>query len=373
MTASILILGGGVGGTIVANRLARALRPGEANVTLIDSQDSHVYQPGWLYLPLNREKPEALTRPISSLLDRRVQFINGTAGAIDLMRRTVQVNGTLFVFDFLVLATGARLDPGRVPGIESAYHFYDAENALRLRNALEIADRGRIVIGPSRKLYKCPPAPLEFTLLLDDYLRRRRVRDRFELVYVYPFSEVFHFKAIAKIISPLLERRGIQAVTNFNVKEFRGHKIFSHEGGSVSFDLAIIVPPHRVSTAIEESGLAPGGWVSVDPANLRVKGEENIYALGDVTDLAIPKTGAVAHGQARFVVQGILGQLRGQGDAGSYEGRGMCLIETGGGRATTMRFNYQRTSRPPQPSPVFHWAKALLNRFYWQLIPPGRF
>lgn len=373
MTASILILGGGVGGTIVANRLARALRPGEANVTLIDSQDSHVYQPGLLYLPLNREKPETLTRPLSRLLERRIQFINGTAEAIDLMRRAVQVDGRSFAFDFLVLATGARLDPGRVPGIESTYHFYDAENALRLRHALDWIDRGRIVIGPSRKLYKCPPAPLEFTLLLDDHLRRRRLRQRFQLVYVYPFSEVFHFKAIAKILSPLLERREIQTITNFNVKEFRSHKIISHEGDSLSFDLAIIVPPHRVSPAIEESGLAPGGWVSVDPASLRVKGEENIYALGDVTDLAIPKTGAVAHGQAGFVVQGILEQLRGQGNPRSYEGRGMCLIETGAGRATTMRFNYQRTSRPPQPSPVFHWAKALLNRFYWQIIPSGRF
>ncbi len=373
MTASILILGGGVGGTIVANRLARALRPGEATLTLIDSQDSHVYQPGLLYLPLNREKPETLTRPLSRLLERRVQFINGTAEAIDLMRRAVQVDGRSFAFDFLVLATGARLDPERVPGFESAYHFYDPESALRLRKVIDKIEGGKIVVGPARKLYKCPPAPLEFTLLLDDYLRRRRVRDRFELIYVYPFPEVFHFKAIARIISPLLEKRGIQAITNFNLKEIRDQTIFSHEGASVSFELAVIIPPHRVASAIEEGELAPGGWISVNPTNLRVNGEENIYALGDVTDLAIPKTGAVAHAQASFVVNGILAQLRGHGDSHLYEGRGMCLIETGAGRATTMRFNYQRTSRPPKPSLVFHWVKALLNRFYWLSIPSGRF
>lgn len=374
MSARILILGGGVGGTIVANRLARQVHHGDAEIIVADATGRHVYQPGLLYLPFSeRGNSGRLARSVRQLLDRRVQFIQATAGAIDPKRHTVQVDGSLLAFDFLVLATGARLAPEKVPGFNNAHHFYDLESAVRLRGELAQFNSGRIVVGPSRKLFKCPPAPLEFILLLDDYLRRRRIRDRIELHYVYPFAEVFHFKPIARIISPLLQRRGIQATTNFNVKDIGNHTLRSHEGVDVPFDLAVIIPPHRVAPAIEKAGLAAEGWVSVDPNTLQVKEQENIYALGDVTDLPIPKTGAVARFQATSVVEGILAHLRGVGHARSYDGRGLCWIETGAGRATTMRFDYHRTAPPSGPSRVFHWAKTLLNRFYWLTIPSGRF
>ncbi len=373
MASKILILGGGVGGTIVANRLARKLRADEATITVIDAANRHFYQPGFLYLPFNEKKPDDLARPIASLLDRRIQFINEAVTAIDKIRHTVQVGSRSIDFDLLVLAMGARLVPERVPGFETTHHFYDAENALRLRNLLETTEHGRIVIGPSRKLYKCPPAPLEFTLLLDDYLRRRRIRKRFELCCFSPFPEIFHFKAIAKIMDRLLAKREIEAITGFNVKEISQQAIISHEGKAVPFDIAVIIPPHRVSSVLEEVGLAPDGWIPVDPASLQVRGEENIFALGDVTDLSIPKTGAVAHVQAQFVVQGLLARLRHNEKIYQYDGRGVCLIETGAGRATTMRFDYHHTSRPPRPALMFHWAKILLNQFYWQMIPPGRF
>ena len=177
MSARILILGGGVGGTIVANRLARQVHHGDAEIIVVDATGRHVYQPGLLYLPFSeRGNSGRLARSVRQLLDRRVQFIQATAGAIDPKRHTVQVDGSLLAFDFLVLATGARLAPEKVPGFNNAHHFYDLESAVRLRGELAQFNSGRIVVGPSRKLFKCPPAPLEFILLLDDYLRRRRIR-----------------------------------------------------------------------------------------------------------------------------------------------------------------------------------------------------
>ncbi len=367
-----MILGGGVGGAIVANRLARRLRRGEAEVLLVDATGQHIYQPGLLYLPFNHQSPESLSRPVRRLLDQRVQVLEETATAIDPEAHTVRVNGTAVGFDWLVLATGTRLAPERVPGFAAAHHFYDLDGAMRLREALRIFDGGRIVVGPSRKVFKCPPAPLEFMLLLDDNLRRRGLRHRTELHYLSPFPEVFQGKQVARIIAPLLEARGVQVRTAFNMKEVNGQLIRSHEGAEAAFDLAVLIPPHRVAAAIEAAGLAPEGWVPVDPHTLRVAGQERIFALGDTINVPIPKTGAVAHFQAPTLVDGILAGLRGTRQVRPYGGRVLCLIETGAGRATMMSFDYDTPARPSQPSRLYHWAKALLSWTYWAAIPSGR-
>ncbi len=372
MSPRVVILGGGVGGAIVANRLARRLRRGEAEVVLVDATGQHIYQPGLLYLPFNHQGPESLSRPVRRLLDQRVQVLEGTATAIDPTAHTVQVDAAMVGFDWLVLATGTRLVPERVPGSANAHHFYDLDGAMRLREALKTFTGGRIVVGPSRKVYKCPPAPLEFVLLLDDDLRRRRLRDRTGLHYLSPFPEVFQGKKITRIMSPLLEARGITVTTGFNVKEIADRVISSREGHLVDFDLAVLVPPHRVAAAIEAAGLAPEGWVPVDSHTLRVAGHEHIFALGDTTNLPIPKTGAVAHFQASAVVEGILSGLRGAGRVRAYTGQVLCLIETGAGRATIMRFDYDTPARPSRPARIYHWAKAVINRTYWATIPTGR-
>lgn len=368
----VVILGGGVGGTIVANRLARRLRRAEAEVLVIDATGRHVYQPGLLYLPFGHTNSESLVRPARRLLRSRVGLITGPVTAIDPAAQTVRVGGEMIGYDWLVLATGSSVDPARVRGFGTVHHFYDLEGAARLRHALQAFDGGRIVVGPSRKVYKCPPAPLEFGLLLDDDLRRRGLRDRTELQYISPFSEVFQGKKIARVLGPLLDARRIRVTTEFNVKEIADGTIRSHEGKEIGFDLAVLVPPHKVAGAIEAAGLAPRGWVSVDPHTLRVQGQERIFALGDTTDLPIPKTGAVAHFQAPTVAEGVLAGLRGTRQSDAYNGRVLCLIETGGGRATMMGFDYDHPSEPSPPTRLYHWAKAAINRSYWMTIPSGR-
>lgn len=372
MIPRIIIGGGGVAGTIVANRLARRLRWEEANVLVIDAASDHVYQPGLLYLPFGDGNSKSLVRPLRGLLNPRVELLCGTVDLIDPRANLVQVDGQRVGYDWLVLATGSHLVPERIPRFASAHHFYDLEGAARLREALRAFERGTIVIGPTRKVYKCPPAPLEFVLLLDDHLRRKGLRDRTELQYISPFADVFQGKKVARLIGPLLDARRIRVTTEFNVKELGEHTIRSHEGQQIPFDLAVLVPPHRVAGAIEAAGLAPEGWVSVDPGTLRVIGQEHIFALGDTTDLAIPKTGAVAHFQTPTVVEGILAGLRNGGRLRPYNGRVLCLIETGAGRATMMGFDYDHPSQPSQPTRLYHWAKALINRTYWTTIASGR-
>ena len=371
MRGRVVILGAGVGGTIVANRLARRLRTTDADILVVDGASHHVYQPGLLYLPFNNHNPQTLARPLRRLLNPRVQLLHGTVRSIDPAAHVVQVDGQRVPYDWLVLATGCRLTPERVPGFSSVHHFYDLDGAIHLRQTLRAVERGTIVVGPTRKVYKCPPAPLEFVLLLDDHLRGAGLRDRIELRYFSPVADVFHGKKVARVVNPLLDARGIRVTTEFNVKEITDGTIRSHEGKEIRFDLAVLVPPHRVAAAIETAGLAPEGWVSVDPHTLRVIGQERIFALGDVTALPIPKTGAVAHFQAPTVAEGIMADLRGVGPSRSYNGRVLCLIETGAGRATMMGFDYDRPAQPAPPSRLYHWAKTIVNRTYWWTIPSG--
>ncbi len=368
----VLVLGGGVGGSIIANRLVRKLRASEAQITVIDATGQHVYQPGLLYLPFNRKNPQGIVRPVRRLLDKRVELIEGTVDSIDVSAQSVCVDGDSFPYDWLVLATGSQLLPEGVPGFDKADHFYDIAHAVRLREALRNFKGGRIVVGPARKPYKCPTAPLEFMLLLNDHLRRQRLRDRTELYYFSPDPAIFGGERIAQIVQPLFEARGIRAAVDFNLKEISETTIHSYDGASLAFDLAVVVPPHGLAPAISEAGLTTDGWVSVDPYSLNVTDQENVFALGDVTDLDMPKTGAVAHYQAQTVVDGLIAGIRHTGHVQPYDGRVLCMIETGEGRATMMSFDYEKAGRASQPNRAYHWAKAALNRLYWIAIPSGR-
>lgn len=370
--ARILILGGGVGGSIVANRLARKLRSSEAQITVIDPANRHVYQPGLLYLPFNKRDPQSITRRMRRLLDRRIELIEGTVDSINVSAQSVSVGGDSISYDWLVLATGSQLLPESIPGFINAHHFYDMAHTAQLREAFRNFNGGRIVVGPAADTYKCPAAPLEFMVLLDNYLRKRRLRDQTELCYFSHLPEVFGANSIAQIMLSRFEKRGIQTELNFKVKEIEASAIHSHEGATLAFDIAVVVPPHGVAPAISGAGLTPDGWVTADPYTLKVTGQENVFALGDVVALGRPKTGSVAHYQAPVVVDWLVAMIRRKGRVRLYDGHVLCLIETGKGRATKMNFAYAKDGSATRPSRFSHWMKSMLNRLYWIAVPSGR-
>ncbi|MDP6508611.1 MAG: hypothetical protein QF719_06020 [Chloroflexota bacterium] len=261
---------------------------------------------------------------------------------------------------------------GRARLIEAAHHFYDLERAVRLRAALKEFDGGRMLIGPSQRTYKCPTAPIEMVLYLEQYLYRRGIRERTELTYFSPYPAVFGGDRFVEIARPIIEERGIRSALNFNLKEVKDSTLHSQEGESLEFDLAVAVPPHGAGRAIGATGLAPDGWVDVDPYTLEVPGQENMYALGDVAEIDCPMTGVAAHAQAKSVVDGVLAGVRGRGRVRNYHGQVMCFIETGHGQATIMSFDYENVGRLSQPRRWYHWTKALLNRLHWIAIPSGR-
>ena len=384
MTQRILVLGGGVGGTLAANLTARKLKSeidrGEAVVTVVDEKGEHIYQPGYMYIAMGNEKPERLKRPERSLLDKRVQLEIGRAVGIDEAGRKVKLeDGRELEYDQLVLATGSRIVPEEIEHFDTeAHHFYGPDAAARLRKALDAFMGGKIVIGIAGMPYKCPPAPLEVAFLIEHELRQRGLREKTEMHYCSPIGRAFTIESVSEMATPILEEKQIELHTFFNVETIDPEKkvIGSLEGEELPYDLLILVPPHRGSQLVIDAGLAPpSGWLPTDHHTLLVGGRDNVYALGDATDLPLSKAGSTAHFEAPVVAERVAAAVKGvepKGKHASYEGKVMCFFEVGDGKGTLLQFDYEHPPQPPKPNRLWHLGKIVFNKTYWHTVPKGR-
>jgi sulfide:quinone oxidoreductase len=374
--AKVVVLGGGVAGTLTANLLAKDLK-GDARVTVVDPSGMHHYQPGYLYLALGKAQGRWLCRDERQLLRPNVDLVIDGATRIDPEGSVELSHGGSLDWDYLVLATGARLVPELVPGLrEMSYHFYSLEEAHRLRERLRTFRGGRLFVGVAGIPYKCPPAPVEFVLMADHVLRDRGIRDRTELTLLSPVNRAFPIQSVSTMVQPILDEKHIDLMPFFNVEELdqSAGTITSLEGEKVEADLAIIVPPHRGQQVMIDSGLGDtSGWLPTDRHTLQVEGYDRIFAMGDATNLPISKSGSTAHFEAPVVASRIASLVKGTAPKENYGGRVMCFLETGHGKATVLRFDYEHPPAPPAPNAVWHWAKWALNRMYWETVPQGRF
>jgi sulfide:quinone oxidoreductase len=376
MPAKVVVLGGGVGGTLAANLLAKELGR-EARVTVVDPTGMHVYQPGFLYLALGQANGRWLARDERTLLRRDVDLAIERAVRIHPDAGTVQLErGGSLDWDYLVIATGARLVPDEIPGLsQAAFGFYSMEDAERLREELRRFRGGRVKVGVAGIPYKCPPAPVEFVFMLDQYLRRRGIRERSEITLLSPLNRAFTIESASKLIQPIMSARGIDLETFFNVESVdpSAGTVSSLEGDKAEYDLLVLVPPHRGAEVVDASHLGDaGGWLPTDRHTLQVGEHDRIFAIGDGTNLPISKSGSTAHFEAPVVASRIASLVRGTAPRSNYGGRVMCFLETGDGRATILRFDFEHPPVPPQPSRVWHAGKWLFNRLYWETVPQGR-
>ncbi|MDI6893599.1 MAG: FAD-dependent oxidoreductase [Bacillota bacterium] len=373
----VVVVGGGTGGTLAANLLARR----GVRVTLVDSTGWHTYQPNYLYLPFTDRVPTGggplFSRRVNGLLDGRVETVVGEVTGIDHRAGRVQVQkGGSLPYDWLVLAPGTAYYPDEIQGYrEAAHHFYSQEAALCLREALASFRGGDVVVGVTTIPYKCPPAPLEFTLMLDAHLRRLGLREKTRIHFLSPLPRAFTIEQVSEMVAPIMEKRGIEIHTFFNTESVDpgARVVRSLEGDEVPYDLLVLIPPHGGVPAVRNSGLGDrSGWIPTDRHLLKVLGHERLYALGDATDLPVSKSGVAAHFQAEAVAGNILAEMAGRTPAHAYTGRVLCFAETGLGRATIISFDYQHPPRPPFPNRVLHWAKLAFNVLYWYTVPQGR-
>lgn len=372
MAKKILIVGGGLAGTIVANGLCRQLREeldkGSVGITMLGATDKHMYQPGLLYVPFGRMRESELYRDQRRVLDRRVPFYVDPAKHIDVDKRKVTTeSGKTFDYDFLVLATGSRIRPDNIKGLaEGAHWFYDAEGARKMRDALAEFQGGRIVVNVNVP-HKCPVAPLEITFMLREYLGQRGLLEKSEITYTYPIGRLHTLEPVAAWAAPEFERYGIKSETFFNTKEVdaKNKAITSEEGTTLEYDLLVTIPPHTGQQVILDSDLGAGGWVPTERNTLLREGSDNVFVVGDTTNLPISKAGSTAHFEADTVIDNLTSLIKEQRWARHYDGKVFCFVETGLNTGTYVWFNYTTPPNPGPPSQMIHWFKLAYNRLYW--------
>jgi sulfide:quinone oxidoreductase len=334
-----------------------------------------------MYITFGNEKPSNLQRPERSLLDDRVQLIVADVESIDEPTQTVRLlTGDRIGYDYLVIASGSRIVPEEIPFFEQeAHHFYSADAAQCLRGALDAFGGGQVVVGIAGMPYKCPPAPLEVSFLIDAELRQRGIRDISGMHFCSPIGRAFTIQSVSDMATPVLEAKNIELHTFFNVETIVPERkvVQSLEGEELPYDLLILVPPHRGAQFLIDSGLAPapGGWLPTDPHTLQVDGRRNVFALGDATDLPLSKAGSTAHFEAPIVVERIVAAVQGRdpsAERANYTGRVMCFFEIGDGKGTLLRFDYDHPPRPPKPNRFWHLGKMVFNKTYWHTVPRGR-
>lgn len=381
----IVILGGGVGGTLTANLLARRLRSRldrrDIEITVVEPNAAHVYQPGFMSIAMGGERAEHLQKPERSLLDKRIRLVVDECVRVDEGGQTVLLKGgAILPYDELVLATGSQIVPEQIEHFTTeAHHFYTADAALKLRAALDRFEGGKVVVGIASMPYKCPPAPLEVAFLIEAELRDRGLRHGSEVHYCSPIGRAFTIESVSEMATPLLAQKGIELHPFFNVETIDPARkvITSLEGEELPYDLLVLVPPHRGAPFLIDSGLAPapGGWLPTDRFTLRVGGRPNVRALGDATDLPLSKAGSTAHFEAPVVVEGVVAAMEHREPAGrhaAYEGSVTCFFEVGDGKGTLLRFDYDHPPRPPKPNVFWHLGKVVFNKTYFHTVPKGR-
>jgi len=376
---NILVAGAGIGGTIVANRLAEKLRQEvekeEVGITVFDKNDKHVFQPSQLLIGMGIENPSEIVKNEKELLNPRVKFVSGKDGEIakiDVSNHSfITAGGKSYQYDYAIICTGSTLDWDMIPGLrEGMLTVWEMEGAMRTREAIRNFTGGTIVFNVARLPHKCPVGPLEETLMLDDYLRRRGIRERTELVYTYPIAGVFGIPNVNKAMIKLFESRGIRVISPFTLKEVdtQNRTIESNEGEKIKYDLLLGVPPHMGAKVIADSALGDRrNWVPTDKNTLQMKDHSDVYVMGDTTDIPISKAGSTADFESYAVADNIASNVRGNDPRKMYDGSVFCFIATGMDTATYIRFNYSNPPIPPPPSNIHWWAKLAYNRLYWSL------
>ena len=368
----ILIVGGGMGGTILANNLARRLhgevKSGKARLTMLTASDKHMYQPGLLYLALGRMTPDELYRDQSSLLEPGIRLHVDPVEQFLLDQNQVKTcSGALHGYDVLVIATGSRPVPETIPGLaENSETFYTEASAIKMFKRLQAFDGGKVVIAVGVP-HKCPMAPLEITFMLHDHFKDRGMLDKVQLHYTYPIGRVHSLENVAKWAAPEFDRLGITYETLFNMKEVDGKArvVRSEEGTEAPFDLLISIPAHRGMEVIEKNGLGQGGWIPTNRQRLNMEGRKNVFVLGDTTNIPISKAGSTAHFEAEALGENIAAMVKLGAPVRDYDGKVFCFIEAGKDRATYAMFDYQNPPDPKEPTRAMHWFKMAYNKLYW--------
>jgi sulfide:quinone oxidoreductase len=392
---SMVILGAGTAGTIMLNKLNKVLDNSEWQLTIVDNSEKHYYQPGLLFIPFGVYSERDVVRTKKEFFPEDVNVILSEIEKVEPDDSKVYLkNGEVICYDLLVIASGSRIAPEETEGLlgnlwqKDIFDFYSIEGAKLLAEKLKNWDGGKLVVHITEMPIKCPVAPLEFAFLADAYFENRGLRDKVHIEYVTPLSEAFTKHKCSEVLGHFLGDKGISLTTDFNIARVdnENKKIISWDEREVNFDLLVTVPTNKGADYIAESGLGDElNFVPTDKHTLRSSKWENIFVIGDATDVQASKAGSVAHFESEILTANILHSINGEPLDAKFDGHANCFIESGHGKAFLIDFNYDLEPMPgtfPLPivgpfsllkeSKINHMGKLMFKWAYWNLLLKGK-
>ncbi len=390
----LVVLGAGTAGTMVANRLVRTLEMDEWQITLVDQDPVHYYQPGFLLIPFGVYSKKDVVKPKQQFIPAHVRLIQSTIEMIEPDHNRVRLgNGAVLEYDYLIISTGADIHPEETPGLaenewgKSIHTFYSLPGALALAEKLRTWEGGRLVVNVVENPIKCPVAPLEFLMLADWYFHERGMRDKVELIYATPLPGAFTKPVASRLLGEMLVKKGIQVEAEYMIERADpdAKKIISYDEREIAYDLLVSVPLTKGADVVGKSGL--GDELNYSPVNKHTFLSDryaNIFVLGDAANVPASKAGSVTHFAIDLFGENFLRYTRGQELAPNFDGHANCFIESGFGKGLLIDFNYTQEPLPgryPLPgvgpfplleeSEINHWGKLMFRWMYWNLLLKG--
>lgn len=390
---NLVILGAGTSGTMMANHLVGKLPKNDWKITIVDQYKTHYYQPGFLFLPFDIYSTKQVKKKGKKFIPKKVNYINQKIEQIFPEENKIKLENEDINYDILIIATGTKIAPEEIDGMKgpkwhkNIFDFYTYEGAKALRDKLRTWKGGKLAVHITEMPIKCPVAPLEFAFLADSYFVKKGMRDKVEITFVTPLDGAFTKPKATKALHYLLEEKGIKEVTDFNVEsiDYENDTMIDYSGKEVEYDLLVTVPTNIGDELMERSGLGDDmNFVPTDKATLQSKKHENIFVIGDATNLPASKAGSVAHFEAEILTDNILLYIDGKPLKEEFDGHANCFIETGNGKALLIDFNY--THEPVEGTFPFpgvgplnllketrmnHMGKMAFRWIYWNMLIKG--
>ncbi|MBI4796990.1 MAG: NAD(P)/FAD-dependent oxidoreductase [Deltaproteobacteria bacterium] len=389
----LVILGYGAGGTMVATKIRQKLEESEWKITVIDRDWQHHYQPGWLFIPFGIYTLKDCVKPKLDFVLKGINFVLDEVTNIDPVKKRVKTKKGHYDYDWLVVGTGCRIVPDEVEGMKedwrgNVHDYYTPDGAVALYKKWKYFRKGRIVLNIAEMPIKCPVAPLEFIFMADWFFTVNGVREHIELELVTPLSGAFTKPVASAVLGKLCEQKNIKITPNFDIAEVNasGKTIVSAKGEEVPYDLLVAIPPNFGAQVIIDSGISdPMGYIDTDHGTLKAKQYENMYVVGDATNVPTSKAGAVAHYESDIIVENLIREIDGQEPLPEYDGHSTCFIVTGYEKASLIDFNYKVEPLPGKyPFPGLgpfslldesyfnYWGKMMFKWVYFNMMLKGQ-